>query len=293
MIILTLNPYLPGLLTAILTASLWGTRDVVLRKTTLKGAIVETMLINAAVSLLSSLIPAFLLGELLLLASMDFFTIFVFTLAGIIQFFVAVWLYYEGIRRVGASKTSAASLIQSFLTPYLGILLLGEPSATHVIIGVLIGALGITITSYKGEGKFNWGILFGIGAGLGWTTTPLILRFFFERARVPFLATSLGSSGSIIMILALLAFMRRKDYELSFSKGVGLAGTLGGLGQTTLYIALSLAPTVIVVPAYNLKVIVTILLSPIFIKRIEVIDAKVIVGAIMTILGVILVNLNL
>ncbi len=281
--------YIIGLTWAIITAALWGTRDVILKRGVESGGIMETVLINAVVSAGSALVLALWLGELWAIFTMDSLTIFAFLAAGILQFFVAVWLYYEGVKKAGASRTSSVSLIQSFVAPYLGILLLGEPAAVSIIMGVLIGALGILLVSHRGGLGFTPAVLYGLGAGLCWSTTPLILRYFYERARVPFLATFLGAGASLIFIITALFL---QEGWRGWNRFTVSAGSLGGLGQATLYLSLAYAPTVIVIPVSNLKAVITIALSLLLIREIERVTWKIVVGALLIILGVILVNLG-
>ena len=155
----------------------------------------------------------------------------------------------------------------------------------------MIGALGILLVSHKGGGGFTSSVLYGLGAGLCWTITPLILRFFYERARAPFLAVSLGAGASLVFVLISLYMLRSRGGLVGWNRFILSGGSLGGLGQTTLYLALAFAPTVIVVPVYNLKVVITIILSILFIRKIEGITRKVVLGALLTILGAVLVNL--
>lgn len=281
--------YIIGLTWAIITATLWGTRDVILKKGVESGGIMETVLVNGVVSTGSALVLALLVRELWVIFAMDLLTIVAFLIAGILQFFVATWLYYEGIKRAGASRTSSVSLIQSFMAPYLGILLLREPATVNIVMGTLIGALGILLVSHRGGLGFTPAVLYGLGAGLCWSATPLILRFFYERARVPFLATFLGSGASLIFIT--IALILQRDWK-GWNRFTISAGSLGGLGQATLYLSLAYAPTVIVIPVSNLKAVITIALSLFLIRDIEKITWKIVIGALLIIFGVILVNIG-
>jgi drug/metabolite transporter (DMT)-like permease len=66
---------------------------------------------------------------------------------------------------------------------------------------------------------------------------------------------------------------------------------LSALGQVTLFAALSFAPTVYVVPAYNLKSVVTVILAYAIIPKSERINTRVILGTIFAIAGIVLINL--
>jgi drug/metabolite transporter (DMT)-like permease len=66
---------------------------------------------------------------------------------------------------------------------------------------------------------------------------------------------------------------------------------LSALGQVTLFAALSFAPTIYVVPTYNLKSVVTVILAYMIIPKSERINTRVILGAILAIAGIVLINL--
>jgi len=66
---------------------------------------------------------------------------------------------------------------------------------------------------------------------------------------------------------------------------------LSALGQVTLLAALSFAPTIYVVPTYNLKSFVTVFLAYAIIPKSERVNMRVIFGAVLAIGGIVLINL--
>ena len=66
---------------------------------------------------------------------------------------------------------------------------------------------------------------------------------------------------------------------------------LSALGQVTLFAALSFAPTVYVVPTYNLKSLVTVYPAYALIPKSERVNMRVILGALLAIGGIILISL--
>ena len=82
-----------------------------------------------------------------------------------------------------------------------------------------------------------------------------------------------------------------KDPNPTLRKRVVSGSFLSAFGQVTLFAALSFAPTIYVVPTYNLKSLVTVLLAYAVIPKSEGINKRAILGAVLAIGGIVLINL--
>ena len=83
----------------------------------------------------------------------------------------------------------------------------------------------------------------------------------------------------------------RKTQNLHLGRELVSGSFLSAFGQVTLFAALSFAPTIYVVPTYNLKSIVTVLLAYAVIPKSERISKRAILGAVLAIGGIVLINL--
>jgi drug/metabolite transporter (DMT)-like permease len=110
----------------------------------------------------------------------------------------------------------------------------------------------------------------------------------------PFLGMGLLSEPSSLNVIAgvcaagvgvfMVSDLRRRQKLIAGS-------FLSGLGQVTLFAALALAPTVFVVPTYNLKSLVTVILAYAIIPKSEKVNMRVILGALLAIGGIVLINI--
>ena len=286
-----------GILLALATALMWGSREVILRKAFEATRPVYGVFVTVAATFIISLIAA-LLYESALWNRLALTDVVLWTVIGVLHFPVAMTLYYLGIDSVGASRTSVVSNVSAILTPLLGMILLDEPSTLTVIAGVLVAGAGVFTVSASDVDRDEWrwqkGIAYALLAGLVWSVTNLLTRFGFAEHRFPMTALAIASG---IPLLPMVLYLISRDIGVSMlsdmkrSRRLVSGCFLSALGQVTLFAALSFAPTIYVVPTYNLKSVVTVILAYAIIPKSERINTRVILGAILAIAGIVLINL--
>jgi len=285
-----------GVTLALVTAFTWGTREILLRK-----AFESTRIVSG---LYATMLATFLLSSISALtfesASWPHLTleiVLLWSALGMLHFPFAMSLYYKGIESVGGARTSVVSNSSAILTPILGMALLGEPSTSNIIAGVFATGAGIFTVSTADlnvtEWKWQKGIWYGLLAGLLWSVTNLLTRYGVSKLPIPMTGLALASGVPLIPLIA-LHFPRHKKVILSdlrrSSRLIG-GSFLSGLGQATLFAALTFAPTVYVVPTYNLKSLVTVFLAGLLIAKSERVNKRVILGALLAIGGIALINI--
>ena len=286
-----------GILLALATAIMWGSREILLRKAFEATRPVYGVFATVAATFISSLIAALLYESALWnrLALTDFV---LWTVIGALHFPVAMTLYYLGIGSVGASRTSVVSNVSAILTPLLGMIFLDEPSTLTVIAGVFVAGAGVFTVSASDVDRDEWrwqkGIAYALLTGLVWSVTNLLTRFGFAEHRFPMTALAIASG---VPLLPMVLYLISRDIgvgmlsDMKRSRRLVSGCFLSALGQVTLFAALSFAPTIYVVPTYNLKSVVTVILAYAIIPKSERINTRVILGAILAIAGIVLINL--
>jgi drug/metabolite transporter (DMT)-like permease len=286
-----------GILLALATAIMWGSREILLRKAFEATRPVYGVFVTVAATFIISLIAA-LLYESALWNRLALTDVVLWTVIGVLHFPVAMTLYYLGIDSVGASRTSVVSNVSAILTPLLGMALLAEPSTLTVIAGVFVAGAGVVTVSASDVDRDEWrwqkGIAYALLAGLVWSVTNLLTRFGFAEHRLPMTALAIASG---VPLLPMVLYLISRDMEVGMlsdmkrSRRLVSGCFLSALGQVTLFAALSFAPTIYVVPTYNLKSVVTVILAYAIIPKSERINTRVILGAILAIAGIVLINL--
>ena len=286
-----------GILLALATAIMWGSREILLRKAFEATRPVYGVFVTVAATFIISLIAA-LLYESALWNRLALTDVVLWTVIGVLHFPVAMTLYYLGIGSVGASRTSVVSNVSAILTPLLGMILLDEPSTLTVIAGVFVAGAGVFTVSASDVDRDEWrwqkGIAYALLAGLVWSVTNLLTRFGFAEHRLPMTALAIASG---VPLLPMVLYLISRDMgagmlsDMKRSRRLVSGCFLSALGQVTLFAALSFAPTIYVVPTYNLKSVVTVILAYAIIPKSERINTRVILGAILAIAGIVLINL--
>ena len=286
-----------GILLALATAIMWGSREILLRKAFEATRPVYGVFVTVAATFIISLIAA-LLYESALWNRLALTDVVLWTVIGVLHFPVAMTLYYLGIGSVGASRTSVVSNVSAILTPLLGMALLDEPSTLTVIAGVFVAGAGVFTVSASDVDRNEWrwqkGIAYALLAGLVWSVTNLLTRFGFAEHRFPMTALAIASG---VPLLPMVLYLISRDMgagmlsDMKRSRRLVSGCFLSALGQVTLFAALSFAPTIYVVPTYNLKSVVTVILAYAIIPKSERINTRVILGAILAIAGIVLINL--
>lgn len=285
-----------GVVLALVTALSWGAREILLRKafevTKIISGLYATMMATFILSLAAALVY-----ESALWSQLTLTIVLLWSAIGALHFPFAMSLYYEGIDSIGGSRTSVVSNSSAILTPILGMALLSEPSTVNIIAGVLTAGAGIFTVSTADLNVTGWkwqkGIWYGLMAGLLWSITNFLTRYGLVGIPIPMTALALASGVPTILLL-LIHFPKNKRsvlLDLKRSPRLVSGSFLSGLGQVTLFAALAFAPTVYVVPTYNLKSLVTVLLACLFISKSERVNRRVILGAVLAIGGIALINI--
>lgn len=281
---------------ALVTALTWGIREILLRKAFEETKPVSGLFVTMMATCFLSLAAAFVF-ESAYWSRLTLEVVLLWSMIGVLHFPLALLLYYEGINSVGGSRTSVVSNSSAILTPILAMVLLSEPSTLNIVAGVVAAGVGIFTVSTADLNLTSWkwqkGIGYGLFAGLIWSVTNLLTRFGLTELPIPMTALAIASVIPIIPLIAILALRSNGAAlsDLKRSPGLLTGSFLSGLGQVTLFGALSLAPTVYVVPTYSLKSLVTVFLAFLLIPKAEKLNRRVILGAILAIGGIILINL--
>lgn len=284
-----------GVILALVTAVTWGSREILLRKAfesikPMTGVIV-TMLATCVISSFAAILYESAFWNLL-----TFTNFLLWSAIGLLHFPLAMTLYYRGIESVGGARTSVLSNTSAIVTPLLGMALLSEPSNPNIILGVFAAGAGIITVSSSGSNNVSWwqgGIMYGLLSGFLWSITNLLTRFGLTIVSLPMTGLTIAGGVPLIPLTAFMILGNRRELlsDIIRSRKLIAGSFLSGLGQVTLFAALALAATVYVVPTYNLKSLVTVLLACALIPQSEKVNIKVILGALLAIGGIILINI--
>jgi drug/metabolite transporter (DMT)-like permease len=275
---------------ALCSAALFGGMTVALRPALARG---DDPLCGA----LLTVVPA--LGVALVSAAIvgdwDVAAVWPFALAGILAPGVSQVLFTFAIRDAGPSRTSATVGMAPLFAVTFAVVLLGEPLVAGIALGaVLIVAGGVVLASESGRPEHvkTIGLVFAITAALVFASRDTLVRWVATDSDVaPELAISATLlAGTLTILLAVIISRRR----LSISSWPAFvpAGLLFGLSYVSLYEAFFRGKLSIVAPLVATESLWGVGLSALFLRHIEGVGRRLVVGACFVVAGGILIGLS-
>ncbi|MFC1902859.1 EamA family transporter [Chloroflexota bacterium] len=242
------------------------------------------------------------IGEISSIASLPWQSYAWFSAAGILHYVVGRSLSYNCVQLVGANISNVLRRISPLISLILGLSILGEPFTWKLLAGVLLIVGGLIVTGLNPQmlcGKQRLfaniprkAILLGLGAGLAWGISPILVKMGLESSNSPVAGVFIAYSAATIVLGISLWNQDRRATFADMKKGATgfflLSGLLSSIAQLMKYIALSMAPASLVVPIFSISPIFVVILSFLFNRKLEVFNAPVIIGTIAVVIGSIL-----
>ncbi len=288
-----MNPELLGVILAVIGAIFYSVNVLLMRKATTTGRPLDGVMVILWIGTLFY-IP---LTLILYYPSLGLTKISIgaFIFSGIIGMFLGRTSYYEGTKRVGASRTVVIARGQLLVASFVSIIFLNESISTGHFIGMLILLIGIGAISY--EVKSDTGsqknskyldLLFPVFTMILWGFSLPTIKFGLSKGTPPVVGLSIQFTTALIAMSGY--FIAKGDspiqpFKLNEKYYYIAAGLVYSVGMIFIYSALSLSRTVVIAPFRSLTPFFTIILSYIFIRKLEKFTKILIIGSILTVLG--------
>ena len=204
-------------------------------------------------------------------------------------------LTYVGIEKIGVARSVPVSNCSPIVASILAVAVLGEQWRPSNILGTCLVILGVVILSTGRSAKGSWrkvdmiypvlsAVVFGISTNL--RKVGLLI------SNVPLMAAALTAATAIVFaggMVWMRGGMRASQFTRSSLGWFFAGGLTNTAAMLSVFYALSLGKVVIVEPLTSTNPVISIVLSAIFLKDLEAITARVVLGATCTVIGTILV----
>lgn len=271
-----------------LLASVFSGLTSVFAKTGIKNtdSILATFLRTIVISLFLLLIVIFKenINNIFLI---DKKTLLFLTLSGISN--TLLWIcYFKALDLGTVSKVTPVDKTSIVLTLILSSLFLNEKITTIKIISITLILLGtfLTIKKESKDSKENRWILYAILTAVFTSTTTVLSKIGIENTNTT-LITFLRTIVVLIILTTITLFKKKYKYIKDIKSRSWLFIILSGLSTSLSWLfyfkALALGEASIVFPIEKLSLVVSILISIIFLK--EKVSKKQIIGIIIIIIG--------
>ena len=259
-----------------------GTPDAAVRTATLVGAV-------AAWPLFFLLAP---------LTSLSSWAVLAFVAAGVSGPFLGRLFLFTGLQRVGVAVTTPIYNMQVLFTALAGVLFFREALTPYIGGGTLVMLVGLALLGLDASGgnrdrpRRALDLLFPLGAGFFIAITYVLRKWGLQITPEVFMGLAVMSTTSFLTSVGAGA---ARGQALAFPRGRPLAMfALGGVMATCAHVsvlgALLLGDLVVVVPLQNMEPLFAVVLSRLFLRRLELVTPAVAAGALLVVTGGVLVN---
>jgi uncharacterized membrane protein len=278
---------------AIFSAMGWAGDSVLVRLGLRQSNIFAAMLVSYAVSVTC------IWTYLLVTTPLDFLqspAMVYFLVSGCLQPLFARALYYEALIRMGVSRAGPLRGAEPLFAVAIAVTVLHEQPTPPVYVGTLLIVGSIWAISSGHRGTINWRLLdifLPLGAGLVSAISQSLRKQGLNILPDPFVAAATVTSVTLTLLVIFLYAtkrtqqlrMKRENFLFFFS-----AALVALSAQIANFIALSRADVSVIIPLLNTTPLFAVLFSSLFLRSLETISRRTLLGAILMVAGVIIIT---
>lgn len=227
--------------------------------------------------------------------------------AGIVNFVFGRSSGYRAIKHLGANMTAILSSLSLVYSVLLGILILGERVTQDLVAGTALIMIGPALLfwpqSDDDRGHENehsrkprltrQGVIAVLLTGIFYGITPLLIKLGLQQGGSPLAGTLISHTSAMLIFGITMIGPEKRDAIINMDRTAlswfVASGILATVAQLLSYIALKWSPITVAGPLIATIPLFIILLSFIANRRLESFRLNVILGAILVVIGVVLV----
>lgn len=201
------------------------------------------------------------------------------------------WQYFA-IDRIGASPAVTIKNSAPVFSALLAALIFAEPISPIQWLAILAIVVGVAFVTWRpGKPIRSWldvGVLAAIAAAVVYGIRPLFLKFGLEAADLPLTAAIFGATAALSYALLLgdRTGLRASHRDPAFAMFFG-AGILQAIGFLALNTGLASGSVSTVYPVTSSTPLFTLVFTGIFLKGLEKVTWRIIVGTAAVVAGVV------
>jgi drug/metabolite transporter, DME family len=219
----------------------------------------------------------------------------VFVMAGIFAPGIGRTLSYVGIEKIGVARSVPIANSSPIFASVFAVVFLAEAWVPQNILGTLLVISGVIILSVAKPAQGEWrklDVIYPLVGAMAFGASAILRKAGLGYVDIPVMAAAVTAGSAALFSLALLQFRGGKEaFKLTRRSAAWLftAGLVNTAAMLSVFYALSHGKVVIVEPLVSSNPVLTLLLTAIFLRDLEAINMRVIIGALLTVTGTVLV----
>ena len=222
----------------------------------------------------------------------------IFCIVGVFQMGVRV-LAYTGVLKIGASRSGSLQSIGPLISSTIAITILGESVTALIIAGTLLVVGGVVLVSWRAEREvpgFRWVyLLLPVGAACLTGMNHPLRRYAFSLSDEPlFFSAFMGlvSLAGFLVYRSALPHRQRLDWNRSALWPFLSTGIFETLSIVLIMTSLSVGPVVVVAPIAATYPVWALIGAKIFLRDVERISLKTVMGILSVVAGTAAIHLG-
>ena len=280
-------------ITAIFSAMGWASDSVLVRLGLRRSNIFAAMLMSFAVS------TACMWSYLIATTSLEFLSspaMIYFVISGCVQPLLARALFYEGITRIGVARAGPLRGTEPLFATIIGVSFLHEEPGALVYVGTILIMTSLWLISGQHDGAAKWRLVdtaFPISAALVSAISQSLRKQGLKILPDPFVAVAVVTTVSLILFLIFVLItgraksLRMERQGFSFFLAAALLATAA---QVLNFIALGRGELSVIIPLLNTTPLFTVLLSVLFLRKVETVNRRIVFGALLMFAGIVTIT---
>ena len=223
---------------------------------------------------------------------------------GVAQFVIGRSSAYTGLSIIGASRVALFISTQVPFAAFFAIAFAGESLGPLVAVGTLAVMLGLLLASgdsltqgWRTDRRYLIGYIAGLVSGAATGGSTVLAKQAVSVYNSPLTITALGMLAAMFLVVPVVSVIAARNpavrsFDWKSMSFVGLSGLSTTVSIVAQVFAVQRADVVIVAPILATFPLWTLMLSHIFISRLEQITLRLTIGTIVTVVGGIAVVLG-
>jgi DME family drug/metabolite transporter len=284
---------IPPQLIALAAALSYATSGIAAKRGLRYSTPVTVTLISVTIHAVTLSMAVWLTGGV---PEVSWWVLFLFVLTGTLQPIIRLFTY-AGIHYVGASRGTTLRSSHPLFSTALAVVFLGEQASLPIIVGTVLIVAGIGLISWQPEalrGSFRWLDLgYPLGAAFLAGISHPLRRYALGLANEPLYLAAVIGIVSLPWLASYIVLPTRGERPVWNRPSMGwflMAGVFETLGILLVIVALSVGQVVIVSPIVATSPLWILMGTGLFLRGIESLSLRTIVGALCVVSGTIAIS---